>query len=119
VADLSGLLLFEICEHREVPDLIRGKFANGEEDLEEDEDYYQNIPPIGMSVNLEELCHMIVRRIYSMLASAILKSRSNRVFMSCFTPVQIMTKKYLILYHISRSLSKLHLPDLIMRSESA
>jgi hypothetical protein len=77
--------LSQICE---VPDSISGKFANGEKDLsEEDEDRDQKIPSIGMAVNLEELCRAIVRRIYSMFASAVVPSCPNRVFVSCLTRI--------------------------------
>jgi hypothetical protein len=49
VTDLTGLPLLEICKHNEVPDPIPDKFANREEDLqEEDEDCHQKILSIGI-----------------------------------------------------------------------
>jgi hypothetical protein len=71
-----------------VTDPIRGEFANREDDLEEeDEDCYHKILSIRISINLEDLSRVMVRRISSIFASAIVRSCSNRAFMSCLTCV--------------------------------
>jgi hypothetical protein len=62
----------EICEHYKAPDLIPGKFPNEKEDLQEEgEDCYQKISSIAMSINLEELRCVMVGRLYSIFASAV------------------------------------------------
>jgi hypothetical protein len=64
-----------------------------------------------MSVNLEELYRLILRGIDPIFASQVMRLSPNQVFISCFTLVQMMIKKYSILYAISRSWVRIAPPE--------